>query len=251
MIESSFILLDGVGNTLERRLWADDITSWEKFISSSSLPRISDKRKYAHDNMLRKAMANLSCRNDAFFAYHMPSNEHWRLYDKFKDSVAYLDIETTGHYAGNITTMVGIYDGNEFTTLIKGENLSKESIQKALDGKKMLVTFFGRGFDVPVLKREFGITPPALHVDLCFAGKRLGYRGGLKKIEAELGISRSDETCGLSGADAVHLWNAYAKHGNDAALDTLVKYNREDVINLETLANIIYPALTKHTMELF
>lgn len=35
-------------------------------------------------------------KNSGFFAETMPASEHWRLYPEFRDSVAYVDIETTG-----------------------------------------------------------------------------------------------------------------------------------------------------------
>ena len=65
---------------------------------------------------------------------------------------------------------------------------------------RLLVTFFGSGFDLPVLRRSFPELPfDVLHIDLCFALKRLGYSGGLKHVETALGITRGQDTAGLSG----------------------------------------------------
>ena len=61
-------------------------------------------------------------------------------------------------------------------------------------------------------------------------------------IEAEMGISRSDETSGLRGSDAIALWHAY-RAGDDDALDLLLTYNLEDAVNLEPLAEFAYEAL--------
>ncbi|RZN49984.1 exonuclease [archaeon] len=243
MIERTFILLDGIGDRMERTLWDSGITTWGDFMGASSVPRISSQRKLRYDKDLLKASANLSVRNGDFFAHRLPGNEHWRLFETFRDDVVYLDIETTGHFAGNATTVVGLYDGATFKAFVRGKDLTREALASALDGKKMVVTFFGRGFDIPVLLHEFDIPVPPLHFDLCFAAKRLNMHGGLKVIERELGICRSDDTQGLSGADAVRLWYRYKRHEDESALSTLLQYNKEDVVNLEYLASKIFESL--------
>ncbi len=104
----------------------------------------------------------------------------------------------------------------------------------------MIVTFYGAGFDLPMLKKAFrGLSFDQVHLDLCFAFRQLGVRGGLKKIEMQMGISRGDETDGLNGLDAIRLWREYER-GNTQSLETLIDYNREDVVNLETLTEILY-----------
>jgi hypothetical protein len=35
----------------------------------------------------------------------------------------------------------------------------------------------------------------------------------------------------------VRLWHDYERRGNDEALETLVSYNREDTVNLRTVAD--------------
>ena len=113
----------------------------------------------------------------------------------------------------------------------------------------MILTFFGTAFDIPVLAKSFpapGLDqlPLALRVLL----RNAGVRGGLKKIEAEFGIARSEETAGLTGYDAVKLWRAYER-GRDDALETLVAYNREDVVNLEPLMQIAFDRLREATLR--
>ncbi|HZE21251.1 MAG TPA: ribonuclease H-like domain-containing protein, partial [Desulfobaccales bacterium] len=63
---------------------------------------------------------------------------------------------------------------------------------------------------------------------------RLGFKGGLKKIEPRFGIRRPDEVHGMDGYMAVLLWERYQR-GDRGALERLLTYNREDVVNLETL----------------
>jgi uncharacterized protein YprB with RNaseH-like and TPR domain len=63
---------------------------------------------------------------------------------------------------------------------------------------------------------------------------RLGYHGGLKRIERQWGIVREDGVAGLTGFDAVLLWARY-RRGEPEALERLIAYNRADVVNLEVL----------------
>ena len=116
---------------------------------------------------------------------------------------------------------------------IRGIHL--DDFPAAVSRFKMLVTFCGSAFDLPFIRRSFtGLHLDQLHVDLCFLLKRLGFSGGLKQIEGRLGIRRRPETVGLDGYDAVRLWNAHLR-GSDEALDLLLAYNEEDVMNMETL----------------
>jgi uncharacterized protein YprB with RNaseH-like and TPR domain len=82
-----------------------------------------------------------------------------------------------------------------------------------------------------------------IHIDLCPALKRLGYRGGLKRIEQQLGIARPPEVEGLSGFDAVRLWRQWRRKNDAAALEQLLAYNREDIENLSLLLAFVYGGL--------
>ena len=86
------------------------------------------------------------------------------------------------------------------------------------------------------------------HIDLRFALRRLGYRGGLKSIERQLGIRRPDEVAGIDGFEAVRLWYRYLR-GDGKALDTLVSYNRQDVENMRPLMELAYEKLRAETLR--
>jgi hypothetical protein len=57
--------------------------------------------------------------------------------------------------------------------------------------------------------------------------------GGFKVVERQLGISRQLQ--GISGYDAVLLWWRYKNYADRDALDLLLQYNKEDVLNLRAL----------------
>jgi hypothetical protein len=80
------------------------------------------------------------------------------------------------------------------------------------------------------------------HFDLCFAARRLGLSGGLKRIEQELGIRRDISVRGLDGWDAVRLWSRSCG-GDAAARELLLAYNAADVDNLAPLAELLYADL--------
>jgi uncharacterized protein len=184
----------------------------------------------------------LEKRDHRFFKAGLGARESWRAFSEFRDSCVYLDIETDGGVSLDCITTIGMYDGHEFKVFIKGKDL--ESFPEAIAPYGMVVTFFGTGFDVPVLQKRFPkVRLDQIHVDLCPAMRQLGYRGGLKRIERQLGIRRSPQTVGLTGFDAVMLWRRYANFGDKRALERLVAYNREDVVNLERVADFAYQNL--------
>ncbi|MGI0151573.1 MAG: ribonuclease H-like domain-containing protein, partial [Thermoplasmata archaeon] len=76
--------------------------------------------------------------------------------------------------------------------------------------------------------------PPAAHIDLRFVLRRLGYSGGLKRIEQELRLGEREGVEGLRGLDAVRLWQEW-RRGRRESLDLLIEYNRADTVNLEPL----------------
>ena len=146
-------------------------------------------------------------------------------------------------------TVIGLYDGREMKSFVRGFNL--EDFEMEVERYPMLVTFFGTTFDLPRIRQHFrGLRLDQIHVDLCFAMRRLGLTGGLKRVEETLGLGRTQETKGLSGFDAVRLWWEFENKGNHEALRLLLKYNEEDVVHLKTLMDYTHAELRKRCMEL-
>jgi uncharacterized protein YprB with RNaseH-like and TPR domain len=114
-----------------------------------------------------------------------------------------------------------------------------------LAGVELLVTYNGSMFDVPMLQRAFPVVDFTRyhHIDLRFPLHRLGLKGGLKGVEKQLGLGRPDEIEGVDGYTAVLLWRAH-RAGSDTALETLLRYCLEDVVNLKPLLAEAYNRLT-------
>ncbi len=251
MIRRRFIVFKGIGQKTERAIWNAGVPNWQTFLDAGAVETLTPKKYDRLRPRVDEWNAALDHRDTAFFAGNLPRAEHWHLFDTFGDSVRYLDIETTGLSPGyNDVTVVGIHDGNEFQALIRGQGLSAQSIREALDGCKLLVSYFGSGFDVPFLRAAF----PELawdipHFDLCFAGRRLGLTGGLKFVEKELGIERPADLVEVDGFEAVRLWHRYDRAGDEAALEKLVAYNEADTANLAVIAPLMYERLCRKVGE--
>lgn len=247
MIESSFCFLPKVRLRSERKLWSQGIRSWDDFLSSKKVKGLTPARKDLLDWRVQDARAALREKNESFFAKNLPFSEQWRLFDEFKDEAVYLDIETNGYYSG--ITVVGLSDGVETKTLVRGFNLDRSLLENELKKYKMVVTFNGASFDLPVIKRYFGLNINLPHVDLRFVCQKVGLSGGLKTIEKELGIRRRPEIEGFCGEDAVSLWENWRATGDREYLDKLVWYNEEDILNLKPLAKKVIPALWERTFQ--
>jgi uncharacterized protein YprB with RNaseH-like and TPR domain len=152
---------------------------------------------------------------------------------------AYLDIETTGlSPEGSEITVIGIHVcRGEETTFVQlvGRDITPESVMAALDGVHVIHTYNGHRFDLPFIDRKLGINLEEVcsHRDLMYDCWRKNLRGGFKSVERQLRIDRSLQ--GVDGLEAVRLWWRYIDAFDLEALNTLLQYNKEDVLNLKAL----------------
>lgn len=235
MLTSTYIHSPGIGPNTERSLWRQGARTWDLFLQDPLGYRLPQARRAALLDTVVASKDALLAGDHRYFAQTLKPRDQWRAVDAFSDSLAYLDIETTGAGYDSSVTVIGLYDGRDLHQFVSGENLL--DFLDVIDQYKVLVTFFGTGFDLPVLSHQFpSLRFTQIHVDLCFVYRRLGLKGGLKAIEKQMGIAREADTEGLSGWDAVRLWWEY-RRGRDESLQTLLRYNEADVRHLETLLN--------------
>jgi uncharacterized protein YprB with RNaseH-like and TPR domain len=244
MLTNSFIHIQGIGPKTEQRLWDSGFRDWDSFSGDLPIP-ISAGRKYFLEKGIEASKGHLYSCNPAYFSKILPSNQCWRIFPEFREATAYLDIETTGldlHY--NDITTITLYDGESIQTYVQGQNLDDfiEDIQKY----KVIVTYNGKSFDVPFLKQFFNIRLDHAHIDLRYVLFSLGFRGGLKGCERQLGVDRGDLS-DIDGFFAVLLWDEYQRTGDPKALDTLLAYNIQDTVNLENLIVTAYNMKLKDT----
>jgi len=222
-----------VGPFLESSLWSGGISTWDDFPAAPHValsPKLDARVRAA----IARARAALAAGDAETLAAMVPRAERWRLYAAFAADAAFLDVETDGE----ALTAIGFLDRSGPRVLVAGRDL--DAFPEAAARWKLLVTFNGLAFDVPVLRRAFpGWRPPRAHVDLCHVWRRLGHRGGLKLLEAETGVGRPAHLGGLDGRDAVRLWRAH-RAGEAGALRLLADYNLHDAVNLRTLMDLAY-----------
>lgn len=244
MLKQTFCHIPGIGPRLENRLWSQGLHSWEKVLEKDpeELPFSCRSSLCTH---VRKSIDEFDNQNAFYFSEQLPGNEQWRLFPEFRDSVAYFDIETTGLRPdlSSITT-IAVYDSRDVRYYVSGRNLTDfvDDIQQY----KLLVTYNGKCFDIPFVEKFFDIEVKAAHIDLRYVLASMGYKGGLKGCERQLGIDRG-ELEGVDGYFAVLLWNEYVDSGSERALETLLAYNIEDVVNLERLMALSYNLKIKKT----
>jgi uncharacterized protein YprB with RNaseH-like and TPR domain len=247
MLRHTFVHAEGIGSTLEARLWSAGVRTWDGFREHVQSGRLAGARYQRLLPFIERSREALAAGESEFFYRHLPSREHWRLYPEFGDRAAYFDIETTGLMRGfDDITVVGLWAGGSFRSFLRGKNL--DEFPEAAAAYPLLVSFNGAQFDLPFLRAAFPGFEPRAHLDIRFPLARLGYRGGLKEIERSLGIDRPAGIRNLDGFDAVILWHEY-RRGNGAALDRLIEYLEYDVRNLEPLAQLVARELSGQLNE--
>jgi len=237
MLKNTFIHIQGIGAITEQRLWESGIRDWDAIGGDLPSP-VAPRRKHFLLNGIEESWRHFDGCNPSYFSKLLPANQSWRLFPEFRDSTVYLDIETTGldRYFNTITT-IALYDGQEIKTYVHGQNLDDfiDEIYKY----KVIVTYNGKSFDVPFLEHHFNIRLRQAHIDLRYVLSSLGFRGGLKGCERQLGMDRGDLK-DIDGFFAVLLWEEYQRTGEQKTLDTLLAYNIQDTINLENLMVTAY-----------
>ncbi len=245
MLTNTFLHFSGIGTKTEAGLWERGISDWERLEDALRSNKWKNRDSPRLVEEINKSWKSLERGEPNYFAQKTPSREHWRLFGEFRDQAAFLDIETTGlGFPHDHITTISLYDGRNIRYYVWGENLQKfkEDIKKY----SLLVTYNGKLFDCPFIEKYFNISLELAHIDLRYVLHALGYRGGLKGCERQMGIGRGDLD-GVNGYMAVLLWREYRNRGDIRALETLLSYNIEDTVNLEKLACLAYNMLVSST----
>jgi uncharacterized protein YprB with RNaseH-like and TPR domain len=250
MLEHTFVHIPGIGKTTEQGLWGRGVRTWADAEGADPTAGTIRPRVLAQlQHYLPDSRRALQAGNVSFFARLCGLGEAWRVFSRFAQDCVYLDIETTGLSPGSDEiTMVGVYDGDAYRAFIAGDNL--DALPAYLQGFRLITTFNGAGFDLRFIRAAFPQLPlPPIHIDLRRVTKKLGLTGGLKAIEAALGLQRDRDVRDLSGFDAVLLWRRHLR-GDRRALDLLVQYNRADVVHLKSIMELCYDRLARETAAL-
>lgn len=241
MLRNTFCHIVGVGPATERTIWEDGLRTWDEALrAGESGHRVANLRGHLEESLVRLD------RGDArWFHRRLPGRDEWRLFADFRGSCAYLDIETTGMgHEGDHVTTIAVYDGSDVHTYVHGRNL--DDFRADIERYDLVVTYNGKSFDLPFIRKTMGVPMRQAHIDLRYIMARLGYKGGLKGCEKALGLHRG-ELDGVDGYFAVLLWQDYRRRRNEGALETLLSYNAQDVVSLETLMHTAWNMLVAKT----
>ena len=152
-------------------------------------------------------------------------------------SSVYLDIETTSlDPKDGELTVLGLYiEDEDLMVQLFDDDLHPGNLLRHFARQGTLYTYNGERFDLPYIHAKLGVNLPRLcrHVDLMHACHARNLRGGMKKVEKLLGIPR--KLAEVNGLVAIELWRHYRDHGCRESLETLLEYNREDVMNLRAM----------------
>lgn len=229
MLEHTFCHIQGIGHSGEQKLWDRGILSWTDLLARpGAVPRVSEHEVVSVLEQSRQALND----EPLYFIKRLKHGDRWRLFPHFRDRVGYIDIETTGLGPGCDITTISLYDGNQVRTYVNGINLD-DFVEDVAD-IGVFISFNGLSFDIPIIEHYFRIELRQAHLDLRYVLSRMGFKGGLKKCERQLGINRGSLD-GIDGSFAVLLWREYERTGSEQALETLLAYNIEDTVNLERL----------------
>jgi len=110
----------------------------------------------------------------------------------------------------------------------------------------VIVSYNGKSFDIPFIETFFNIRLNHAQIDLRYVLYSLGFRGGLKRAERQLGNDRG-ALRDIDGFFAVLLWDEYQKSGDQKVLDTLLAYNVQDTVTLENLMVTAYNLKLRET----
>jgi len=240
MLLHTFIHIPTIGINTERLIWKQGINDWFDFLNNK--PNFMSYEKYLFCcEKIEEGILNLS--NPIYFASRLPKSEHWRLYQDYNSLCVYLDIETNSREDKAVEiTVIGIYDGKNYTPFVSGKNLTnfEEFISKYI----LVVTFNGNTFDLPMIQKNFpNVYLPPIQIDLKYSLRKLGIKGGLKKVEEFFFIERPLDVKDLTGYHALLLWRQFQNYNDKAALELLLKYNEQDCVNLKPLMDICFERL--------
>lgn len=236
MLTASFTCFRGLSPAAERRLWEAGCLNWRTFHAASP-SLLSERKRAAIGAEMLQAEAALEAELPDFFLNRLPAADKIRVLHEFQNTTAFVDIETTGLRPADRITTIAVLKNGHLSVFVKDRDLHR--FLGELRGVRLLATYNGTRFDLPFIRKEFGIDLAIPHLDLMPVLAAHGYRGGQKQCEQTAGLRRQFSE-GTDGAQAVNLWNRFVNDNSEAALDELKTYNAEDVVMLEKLACLAY-----------
>lgn len=236
MLDGAFLHLDGIGPKKWTDLQRQGIATWDHALEKlTELIKGEKAQLRFRESLIRSKIAKENLDLEYITNSFHPADK-WRILAEYWDSLSFFDIETDGLY--NRITVIGCLHKGQNYSFVKGENL--DEFLDFLEETKILVSFNGSSFDIPCILKYFHIPKfPVPHIDIRWVLYHSGYKGSLKSIEKQMGISRESDLEGVDGMEAVRLWFQYTEWGDLLAKEKLIRYCLADVNSLEILSSKI------------
>lgn len=93
MLENTFIHIQGIGQKTEKGLWQQGIKNWRQFLDYDGIVFSRMRDQFVREELVASAV---HMKDIGFFADRLSSHEMWRVFDTFRETSVYLDIETSG-----------------------------------------------------------------------------------------------------------------------------------------------------------
>jgi len=243
-VENSFVGAEGIGETIERRLWTQGVTHWTEF--GQDCKGVGPTRAERIESFIEGGRRALDAGDVSYFEQSFPTGSRWRLYESFREQACFFDIETTGlDKRASVVTTVSVHQDGQTRTLVRGDDLTRDDLVDAFEDAGLLVTFNGARFDIPFLEYNFDLDLDLPHIDLMPTCRKVGLSGGLSQIETDLGIGR--QLPDVDGREAVRLWHEHER-GVDGALERLIGYNQEDTENMLPVLESVVEELNREVL---
>lgn len=234
LTEQSLCQITGISPDLECRLRRSGVTSISMLECRCDDVFASTRAKRVRTSINRyRKFKELGLTDGIVNSF--PCGHRVRVLHDMLEHACFLDVETDGK--SQVTCIsTHLYDKTE--SFLLGRNL--DDFLDVWKRAKIVVSFNGRRFDIPLVLRTFGLTSVPAQIDLMDEARHYGLSGGLKQIEKTTGFIRG-ESKGMNGLDAVDLWRCYKSSGDEGAVEKLMRYNRDDVESLLALYHCILP----------
>lgn len=165
-----------------------------------------------------------------------------------RNDLLFMDTETTGLGEDSYAFMIGVgyFQGREFHVrhlLIDGEHQEKvalESFGDLLRVRPLLVTFNGKSFDLPLLRRRFDVQHLELpeekaHLDLLhMARKAFPERKKYRLSSLEEDLLEFQRTGDIPGRKIPGVFARFQRSGL-GPMDVVIEHNRHDIVSMVTL----------------
>ncbi len=235
MIDSAFLHLSGIGKKNLQKIQKLGIQTWQELFENIHKLKLKTKSLEKLEESLIQSQTALLKEDIFYFTKKLHPKDKWKILAHYYNEILYFDIETDQFQR---ITLIGCYYKQKEYAFLRYANI--ENFLDLLEHAKLVVSFNGSSFDIPILLKYFHLPEfPVPHIDLRWVLYHKGIKGGLKQIELQLGIEREKEIQNLNGMDAVFLWYRYHELGEIEAKNLLIRYCMADVISLKKIVDLL------------